>query len=334
VNVADGAIDLDFGGVVGDAIVSAVVIIPNDIPAAMIPYSGLADYPTSPLREAMRAAWNVRSQANLRNIGTGMFLWANDHRGRFPASFEFIGGYAVFESFANPRVATRPPRGVLSHLEEGAWAEAQNDYVFHPAWRGTTGPRENAETTILVYENPDTTPYDDLNVLYADGHVGVVTRSALIAEVGGAAVAPPEPPRPVQTAVDPNVLSSQANLRTLSDALREYANDHRARYPTALGLLYPAYGVTADTFHNSRDGSQAPPPGMMQDETRAWIDASTDYAFLAAGRFSYRAPVVAHENPAEMGLGVNLLFDDGRVEFREMRWALETIAAAKARMNL
>lgn len=39
---------------------------------------------------------------------------------------------------------------------------------------------------------------------------------------------------------------------------------------------------------------------------------------------------IAYENPAEMKDGINLLFADGHVEFREMRWAAETVRRSLA----
>jgi prepilin-type processing-associated H-X9-DG protein len=97
-------------------------------------------------------------------------------------------------------------------------------------------------------------------------------------------------------------------------------------------LLFPSYEGDADTFRNPRTTTAPPPAGMTRDQTVAWINAQTDYTYLGAGRRSWLTPVILHENPAEMALGINILFGDGRVEFREMRWALETITAAKARM--
>ena len=50
-------------------------------------------------------------------------------------------------------------------------------------------------------------------------------------------------------------------------------------------------------------------------------------------RGSYSTPLdvaVVAENPGDMDGGINFVYTDGRVEFREMRWAIETIRRAAA----
>jgi prepilin-type processing-associated H-X9-DG protein len=333
VDVADGTLNLDFAGVVGEAVVSAVVAIPNDVPAAMIPYSGLADYPNEPQHSAIRTAWAIRSQSNLRRIGQAMLIFGNEHKGKNPPNLSVLAGdgYDGLEAWVNPRVPTMVPRGEMSSLEDGAWVEAQDDYLMAPGVANVFQTRFGQDD-IVVYENPDTTPFDNLNALFGDGHVAVVTREKIVALFGGSPVAPPEPQRPLQAGGDSKIVTSQQNLRDFAEAVRIYANEHRGRFPLTRGLLLPGYDLTADDFLNPRTATPAPPAGMSDDEIRAWIDSSTDYLYLGAGRRDYRTPVIAYENPAEMSLGVNLLFSDGHVEFREMRWALETIASAKAYM--
>jgi hypothetical protein len=162
-----------------------------------------------------------------------------------------------------------------------------------------------------------------------------VSRAALIAQFGGAAVAPPEPAdRPMQTGTDPHVVAGFLNLAGLRQPLLNYANNNRGRLPLDLGLLYPFYVNDPNVFRNPRGATPPAPAGMTTDQTRAWINAQSDYVYLGAGRGFSAAPVLMYESPAEMELGINILFNDGRVEFREMSWALETIAAAKARMGV
>jgi prepilin-type processing-associated H-X9-DG protein len=333
VTVADGTLNLDFIGVAGEAIVSAVVAIPNDIPPAMVPYSGLGDYATSPFREAIRTAWSVHSQSNLRRIGQSLLIYGNEHRGKYPPDFQTVVLQRYGDDltpFANPRVPTLLPRGEMSWLEAGAWVDVQHDYLLAPGVAGASYTKFD-DKSIIAYENPDTTPFDDLNVLWGDGHVSNVTRAAVVGLFGGSPAAPPEPQRPLQTAGDVKVIDSQHNLRDLADALRIYSNENRGRMPLTPGLLFGhVNGMTPQTFLNPRFNSPPPPASPSDDQTRAWIDAQTDYVYLGAGRRDYDTPVIAYENPAEAALGINLLFGDGHVEFREMRWALETIATAKA----
>jgi hypothetical protein len=174
-------------------------------------------------------------------------------------------------------------------------------------------------------------------VIYADGRAAVMSRAALIAQFGGAAVTPPEPARPMQTATDAQVTAAQLNLANLRQPLLKYSNNNRGRLPVALGELYPLYVSDPNVFRSPRTTTAPAPSGMTRDETVAWINAQNDYIYLGVGGIGRRTfsgtPVLMYENPAEMPTGIHILFNDGRVEFREMRWALETIAAAKAAME-
>ena len=60
--------------------------------------------------------------------------------------------------------------------------------------------------------------------------------------------------------------------------------------------------------------------------------ASTDYVYLPGPRLNSVPPdaVIVYENPAEMDGGINLLFPDGHVEFRDVRWAIDTIKRTEA----
>ena len=328
VSVTDGAIDLSFEGVVGEAMVSAIVLLPTDIPPFMLWHAGVGDY-TDPVRhEAVLTSWKVRSASNLRQIGQGILLYSNEHRGDYPPSLAaMMAELDLFglDVFANPRIPTAVPRGQTSLLEKVAWVKEQDDYIYVGA-----GLRNNAPATVIVaYENPDTTPGDVLNALYADGHVGEVSRGALVAQFGGSEVSPPPLPRPVNLSGDAKVVQSASNLRQLSQKLLFYSNDFKGRYPPDLGTLYLTQDVDPMIFVNPRGLTPPPPPGMTREQTAAWINASTDYVYLAANKsVSSRDPIVAYENPAEMAGGINILFNDGRVEFVEMRWAVELIAAA------
>ena len=65
------------------------------------------------------------------------------------------------------------------------------------------------------------------------------------------------------------------------------------------------------------------------------MDASTDYLYIGRG-FNYATPsevAIAYENPADMKDGINLLFADGRVEFREMRWAADEIGVLRKQLK-
>jgi len=146
---------------------------------------------------------------------------------------------------------------------------------------------------------------------------------------GGSPAIPIPGPRPIDFAPDADIVASQSNLRVISQTLLLYSNENRGRLPPDLGTLFTTQTISPEVFLNPRGETPPPPPGMTAEETAAWINAHSDYIMLGAGQSSARVgPVLAYEDPSEMAGGINILFADGRVEFREMRWALETLARA------
>jgi prepilin-type processing-associated H-X9-DG protein len=329
VNIADGKIDLAFQGVAGDATVSAIVLAPTDIPQAMLWSSGIGDYADPTLHNAVVTSWKIRSASNLLQIGQGLLLYSNEHKGNYPADLKTLAlnEDVEFSAYADPRIPTLQPRAVLSTLEMAAWVEKQTDYLYVGAGLKNTVPG----TVYLAYENPDTTPGDTLNVLFGDGHVGEVARADVVAKFGGASVSPTSLPRPLNLAGDAKISASASNLRAIAQAMQLYSNDFKGTLPPDFGTLYLTSKpvLSPGQFINPRGVTPAPPANMTDDETVAWINASTDYVFAAAGQKLYKARILAYENPAEMKDGINILFADGHVEYREMRWALQTLAAAK-----
>lgn len=328
VAVRDGRIDLAFKGVAGEALVGAIAAVPTDIPAAALPYAGVHGSADPVKNAAHEQARLTVSAAHLRQIGQAMVGYANDNRGKYPpdlAAVMLTQGLG-HDTFASPRAASALalPRGELSLLEQVAWVDASRDYVYLGAGKTTGTPAGDW----LAYENPDRVLGGRLNVLYGDGRVADVARADVIARFGGSSTGPTIA-RPLDPATDAKVTASQQKLGLITDALWGYAGGHGNAFPPDFGTLYTQWGVAPETFVNPR-GSTAPPAAGSTDAQKvAWINASTDYVFRAAGRPSLRYgpdEVVAYENPADMAGGINLLFGDGRVEFREMRWALESQA--------
>jgi hypothetical protein len=110
-----------------------------------------------------------------------------------------------------------------------------------------------------------------------------------------------------------------------------YARYFKNKCPPDLGTLVGFGPLAADRFLSPRLRLPAPPPGMTTDEAAAWVNAHSDFLLPAAGRsafkFTQEDPIL-YENPARAGTsdGLWIVFADGRIEFRELRWALETIA--------
>jgi hypothetical protein len=168
--VTDGRLDVSFSASAGEAILSAIALIPQDVNAAALPYSGIGDYTDPVKHDAVRTAWLTLSASNLLQIGQGLLSWANAHKAYLPPD---LGGIVTeryiteIGVFANPRVPRLIPRGEVSPLETLGFVDDQRDYIFALPGRRIVGLPY--ATTILAYENPDTVPGDRLNVLYLDG---------------------------------------------------------------------------------------------------------------------------------------------------------------------
>jgi prepilin-type processing-associated H-X9-DG protein len=135
---------------------------------------------------------------------------------------------------------------------------------------------------------------------------------------------------------DEDVLASRDNLLRLGRALHAHANENRGLFPEHLGRAYQTQDLPLSVFANPR-GDARVPEGLSRDEAIAWVTEGSDYLYLPSTTRGYAMPpdiAIAYENPAEMNGGINLLFADGRVEFREMRWAVETTRRSAAWMRL
>jgi hypothetical protein len=259
-------------------------------------------------------------------------MYSFEHKGKYPAEFKSMGEYDLGDALTNPRTTSRIPRGEISLAEEVARAAYLDDYLYLGKGLNNTLPAER----VLVYENPDRV-VGDICVLFGDGHVEGMDRAAAAALIGIQNADPthaPEPRDPFDPALLPalDVVQSQLNLRKIANAMFVYANENRGRYPATFGLLHLTQDIDLAPFVSPR-GPTVPPAGpLTREQGAAWIDASTDYVYSASRKPNYTplGDVLVYENPAGMPGGINLLLADGRVEFREMRWALETLRRAKS----
>lgn len=332
IHVGNQPLTLSFHGDVGDAIVSSIVLVPTDVPAAALLYS---------INGAPDPVKRQQDRLDLRVLGEAIEMWANSNRGKLPNSLsDLVAGYLPqLNELADPRSATNPPRGEMSRLEGLAWAHTLNDYVYVGA-----GRRDNQLTasTILAYENPDRVT-GDIDVLYGDAHVGTLTRAQLAQRlgtpVGNPTQAPPAGGTAMNAAPDPQVLASAANLSAIGQAMVQYAQTQTRNgdpFPADLATLVSTSStLTASTFINPREPNPTTPPTLTRAQLAEWVAAHSDYVYVAAHKRLSSSPnaLLAYENPAGMKGGLLMLFADGRVEFREMRWALETIARDQSMPN-
>ena len=324
--VADGRLDLSFTAATGEAVVSYVALVPNDAPPAAWAYTDrrLADL----AEQSGSNAAEVAAASRLRVIGQGMLLYANEHQSKFPDDLpSLVTNQSLFDLqlFVSPRSGNARPRGELSLVEASAWVASVDDVVYLGAGKKDTV----GAGVILAYENPARVA-GRINALFGDGHVEALDRADLASR--GVVVAPAPAPRPASPVgrADPRALDGRRNLDTVGRATFLYSLEHSARYPATIGeIVSSGYaGVTAQAFVDPRDPSApTPPPGLDDEAAGAWARANAGYVYLYRPRLSQAGAetVVMFEKPAGLAGGVNLLFADGRVEYREMRWAAESV---------
>jgi prepilin-type processing-associated H-X9-DG protein len=103
------------------------------------------------LAKAREQARSAASMSNLKQIGLGLIMYADDHQGTWPADLEQAKSY-----WPNARILESPrkPKDF-----------AGPSYIYLPGQPKTPDPRN-----VVVYENPGYCT-DRINVLFADGHV-------------------------------------------------------------------------------------------------------------------------------------------------------------------
>jgi len=120
------------------------------------------------ISRARANAGRAQSGNNLRAIGQSMFLYANENKGNFPASFgDLIRTQDVSPSvFVIPKGSTPLPPPGTDRDKIAEWATRSSDYVYLGAGKKTTaGP-----DVVLAHEKFEVSG-GDVYVLFADGHV-------------------------------------------------------------------------------------------------------------------------------------------------------------------
>jgi prepilin-type processing-associated H-X9-DG protein len=324
-SISNHKLGLAFDAVVGEAIISGIELVPTDVPAVVMPYSPQCLSP---------AAQRKDTETDLRLIGRSLGDFANGTRnGRFPpdlATLEWESDLPL-DHFANPRAGTLIPRGELAAVEPPAWVASHDDYIYLGA-----GMNDGSGSTTmpLAYENPSRVA-GDISVLFEDLHVETLARADAAALLGFSPADPahiPPAPDPALCEPDPAVMASEANLSLIGYELEITSTyDPNGRFPADLGALADIQSLPPGLFVNPRGNTRYPDPALSHDQQIAFINATNDYIYLGRNeRLSSGSgdTVLAYENPAEMKDGINLLFFDGHVEFREMRWAMETTRAS------
>jgi len=141
----------------------------------------------------------VKCSSNMRQMGPGVLLYANDHRGKYPPDL----GTLVTDADINPEVFLcptadhpQPPPDVMRDPKKAAaWVNENAAYVYLGANMNGNMPAER----ILIYEKPENHEQQGMNLLFNDGHVEWMMMPDAMREIqkqqAGAAPGQPAPPR-------------------------------------------------------------------------------------------------------------------------------------------
>jgi prepilin-type processing-associated H-X9-DG protein len=123
------------------------------------------------LNAAKERANRVQCASNLKQIGIGVMLYANDHRGRFPPDLGTLVTDADlgWEAFVCPSSAgAAPPGDVRNNPQQlNAWANEHAHYVYRGA---NLHPGVDANT-VLAHDLRHNHEEEGINILFADGRV-------------------------------------------------------------------------------------------------------------------------------------------------------------------
>jgi hypothetical protein len=123
------------------------------------------------LNAAKERANRVYSASNLRQIGQGCLLYANEHRGAYPPDLgTLITSFDMnVETFVDPSGSTIVPSQVRNGTpqQQAAWANQNSDFVY-------LGTRINAgkpADRVLAHSKLEIRPNDGMNIMFNDGRV-------------------------------------------------------------------------------------------------------------------------------------------------------------------
>ncbi len=130
------------------------------------------------LSRSRQMANRVKSASNLRQIGQGCLLYANENRGKYPPSLgamagEVDVGWEVFLMPQSNKTVPPAPRGG-DPKALAAWVDANSDY----AYLGKGKTNDMAPEEVVAYEKHEP-GVEGANVLFGDGHVEWVPASGL-----------------------------------------------------------------------------------------------------------------------------------------------------------
>src|SRR5262249_23829982 len=122
------------------------------------------------LKRARETANRVKCAANLKAMGQGLLLYANDHQGRYPAKVSgLLDEELTLDVFVWPSGNNEVPRDVRGGDKQAMadWIDSHSDYVYIGAGKTSNAGADE----IIIYEKAEDHNRAGLNMLYGDGHV-------------------------------------------------------------------------------------------------------------------------------------------------------------------
>ncbi|HEY8667007.1 MAG TPA: H-X9-DG-CTERM domain-containing protein [Tepidisphaeraceae bacterium] len=163
------------------------------IALAALGVAGVVAYQNSrPPHSARPVANRVKCAENLRQIGNAMLLYAHDHGGKFPDTFEGLLGEGLSaEVFICWESGDTQATGPTTQAIVAQWAiPGHLSYIY--CGKGLTD--ESPAGTIVAYEPLANHGGANSNVLFADGHVAFIpaaTMNRILAELAAGRNPPP-----------------------------------------------------------------------------------------------------------------------------------------------
>jgi prepilin-type processing-associated H-X9-DG protein len=129
------------------------------------------------LNRARETANRVKCASNMRQIGQGILLYSNDHRGQYPPDLAALAREEdmAAEMFICPSGNKSAPAGAGGFTKDqlADWVVKNTDYTYLGAGKTNATPADE----IVLYENPADHGSDGVNALFGDGHVEFLNMS-------------------------------------------------------------------------------------------------------------------------------------------------------------
>ena len=133
------------------------------------------------LNRARETANRVKCQSNMRQIGQGILLYANENKGKYPPSMGILVKTEELtpEVFVCPTNNHLPVTAGLAVDDQVKWVNENADYVYVGAGLNSTAGPE----VIVLYEKPGAHEGQGMNILYGDGHVEFQTMQSAMQQI-------------------------------------------------------------------------------------------------------------------------------------------------------